>query len=70
MQAITSTLTLNRNAHNAAPRAAATPATAAAAPRRVDSRLLLRESKEIVIEHMGQEYRLRRTRNDKLILTK
>lgn len=68
MQAVTSTLTLNRTAHNAAPRAAATPAPAS--PRRVDSRLLLRESKEIVIEHMGQEYRLRRTRNDKLILTK
>jgi hemin uptake protein HemP len=34
------------------------------------SRLLLRESRELVIEHLGQEYRLRRTRNDKLILTK
>lgn len=67
MQAITSTLTLNRTTHTASSRPAA---PAAVAPRRVDSRLLLRESKELVIEHMGQEYRLRRTRNDKLILTK
>ena len=66
MQAITSTLTLNRNTHTTSAR----PAAPAVAPRRVDSRLLLRESKELVIEHMGQEYRLRRTRNDKLILTK
>jgi hemin uptake protein HemP len=66
MQAITSTLSLSRNTQNAVSR----PATPAVAPRRVDSRLLLRESKELVIEHMGQEYRLRRTRNDKLILTK
>ncbi|HVJ63064.1 MAG TPA: hemin uptake protein HemP [Tahibacter sp.] len=67
MQAITSTLTLNRDTHNAVSRPAA---PAVVSPRRVDSRLLLRESKELVIEHMGQEYRLRRTRNDKLILTK
>ena len=66
MQAITSTLTLNRTTQTAVSR----PAAPAVAPRRVDSRLLLRESKELVIEHMGQEYRLRRTRNDKLILTK
>lgn len=38
--------------------------------RRVDSRELLHDERELVIEHAGQEYRLRRTRNDKLILTK
>lgn len=67
MSVMTSTLALPAN-RNTATR----PAAAAAAPaqRRVDSRLLLRESRELVIEHLGQEYRLRRTRNDKLILTK
>ncbi|MCQ4167641.1 hemin uptake protein HemP [Tahibacter sp. P2K] len=66
MSVMTSTLALQANRNNAASR----PAAAAPAQRRVDSRLLLRESRELVIEHLGQEYRLRRTRNDKLILTK
>lgn len=66
MSVMTSTLALQANRNNAASR----PAAAAAPQRRVDSRLLLRESRELVIEHLGQEYRLRRTRNDKLILTK
>ncbi|UXI67583.1 hemin uptake protein HemP [Tahibacter amnicola] len=65
MPATTSTLALHTAPVSAAARAPAPPAQ-----RRIDSRLLLRESKELVIEHMGQEYRLRRTRNDKLILTK
>lgn len=68
MSVMTSTLVLPANRNNASSRPAA--ATAAPAQRRVDSRLLLRESRELVIEHLGQEYRLRRTRNDKLILTK
>lgn len=38
--------------------------------RRIDSSRLLAGSREVVIEHAGQEYRLRLTRNDKLILTK
>jgi hemin uptake protein HemP len=37
---------------------------------RIDSRRLLAGSRELVIDHAGQEYRLRLTRNDKLILTK
>jgi hemin uptake protein HemP len=37
---------------------------------RVDSTLLFRGEREIVIVHRGQEYRLRITRGDKLILTK
>jgi hemin uptake protein HemP len=44
------------------PRASATP--------RIDSRRLMAGENELVIEHAGQEYRLRLTRNDKLILTK
>lgn len=39
-------------------------------PRRVDSPALFRGEREIVIIHQGQEYRLRITRADKLILTK
>lgn len=45
-----------------------TPATGHAP--RVRSDDLLRGSREIVIEHRGQEYRLLRTRNDRLILNK
>jgi hemin uptake protein HemP len=47
------------------------PATAhAAATPRVSSADLLRGNREIVIEHRGEEYRLLRTRNDRLILNK
>lgn len=37
---------------------------------RIDSQRLMSGANELVIEHAGQEYRLRLTRNDKLILTK
>lgn len=37
---------------------------------RIESHCLLSGGRELVIEHAGQEYRLRLTRNDKLILTK
>lgn len=37
---------------------------------RIESRELLSGSREVVIDHSGVEYRLRVTRNDKLILTK
>lgn len=40
------------------------------ATRRIASGSLLGGGKELVIEHAGQEYHLRLTRNDKLILTK
>lgn len=36
----------------------------------LDSRRLLQGQREIVIRHGGECYRLRHTRNDKLILTK
>jgi hemin uptake protein HemP len=38
--------------------------------RRIPVRELLRNANEIIIEHKGQSYNLRITRNDKLILTK
>lgn len=39
-------------------------------PPRIDSGRLFGGRRELVIEHAGREYRLRRTRTDKLILTK
>jgi hemin uptake protein HemP len=39
-------------------------------PRRVDTETLLQREREIVIVHRGQEYHLRVTKSDKLILTK
>jgi hemin uptake protein HemP len=39
-------------------------------PRRIDTEALLQREREIVIVHRGQEYRLRITKSDKLILTK
>jgi len=38
--------------------------------RRIDTETLLQREREIVIVHRGQEYRLRVTKSDKLILTK
>jgi len=38
-------------------------------PRSIDSTELFAGAQEIVIRHSGREYRLRRTRLDKLILT-
>jgi hemin uptake protein HemP len=38
--------------------------------RQFDSRTLFGSAQEVRIEHFGQEYRLRQTRNGKLILTK
>jgi hemin uptake protein HemP len=37
---------------------------------KMDSRLLFGAAQEVRIDHNGQEYRLRQTRNGKLILTK
>ena len=44
--------------------------TASSIRARVDSRDLLQGARELVIRHGDQEYRLRHTQNDKLILTK
>lgn len=51
-------------------RRSATVPTIAAATRHVTSQSLLAGGRELVIQHQGGEYRLRLTRNDKLILTK
>ncbi len=40
------------------------------AKRRLSSRDLFQHTNEILIDHRGEEYRLRLTRNDKLILNK
>ncbi len=45
------------------------PVPAAPAPE-IDSRRLLQGRRELCIRHGGETYRLRHTRNDKLILTK
>lgn len=37
---------------------------------RVDSKQLFEGQRELIIQHQGEEYRLRITRQDKLILTK
>lgn len=41
-----------------------------AAPRRLSSRELLGDAQEVIIEHEGDDYRLRCTSKGKLILTK
>ncbi|MBS7456048.1 hemin uptake protein HemP [Coralloluteibacterium stylophorae] len=48
----------------------AAPVDLDAIDRELDSGLLLKGSREVLIRHAGQVYRLRHTRNDKLILTK
>jgi hemin uptake protein HemP len=45
-------------------------AAAAARPPSVTSRQLMNGARELCIEHCGQTYRLRLTRQNKLILTK
>lgn len=47
-----------------------TPLRTTPVPPALDSRDLLRGARDIVIRHGDQEYRLRHTQNDKLILTK
>ena len=51
-------------------RAFASPASPAAPAASVDSRLLLGGQREVAIVHGDRVYRLRHTRNDKLILVK
>ena len=64
-------------AHQAKPRAPRRPSPppakcAAGLPhvRRMESTTLFERGREVVIVHHGQEYRLRITKSDKLILTK
>ncbi|MFN4087444.1 MAG: hemin uptake protein HemP [Alphaproteobacteria bacterium] len=53
--------------HNVEPRRIEPPL---AQPTVIESRELLSAGPELLISHKGEFYRLRRTRNDKLILTK
>lgn len=43
---------------------------AAGSGNQIDSTVVLRGAREVLIRHGGEVYRLRHTRNDKLILTK
>ncbi len=42
----------------------------AKAPRRIELETILRGDREVIIQHGADEYRLRLTSNDKLLLTK
>ena len=48
----------------------ALPAAACASHPAIESNALLRGTREVLIRHGDEVYRLRHTRNDKLILTK
>lgn len=71
-----SELTLARPAIRSLPRTGASlggsaaPPAADAACAEIRSEALLGEGREVLIHHRGEVYRLRHTRNDKLILTK
>lgn len=58
-----------QHAQNTAPAPALSPSNAAKLTE-FDSRELMRGGREVLIRHAGQVYRLRHTRNDKLILVK
>lgn len=50
--------------------APAQPTGSTATPARLDSRTLFARQKEVEIHHDGESYRLKLTRNNKLILVK
>lgn len=52
------------------PESPAPAATCALAPARFDGDRLFAGRREVIIVHRGEEYRLRITRQEKLILTK
>ncbi|MBN8886545.1 MAG: hemin uptake protein HemP [Rudaea sp.] len=66
----TATLPLNSGDVSFRTAAPAPRPHAAQVQRQFDSRTLFGGAQEVRIEHFGQEYRLRQTRNGKLILTK
>lgn len=59
-----------RTTSPALPSALTPPAPSTPMPPALDSQHLFAKTKEILIEHHGELYRLRLTRNDKIILTK
>lgn len=60
--------TMDRPADDGAPALSVRQPVQSAA--RVDSQQLFEGQRELIIQHQGEEYRLRITRHDKLILTK
>jgi hemin uptake protein HemP len=56
--------------HGSAARSDQAPPVEPPPVRRVESTTLFQLGREVVIVHHGQEYRLRITKSDKLILTK
>lgn len=70
MLAVTQSLSMDPPATLATPPVHTQRSGAALAQRQFDSRALFEGAQEVRIEHCGQEYRLRQTRNGKLILTK
>lgn len=68
---IMSATTIFEPSFRLAPRAVAKPAaTLSGQPAQLESRQLLQGRCEVLIRHGDEVYRLRHTRNDKLILTK
>lgn len=55
---------------NKSDRAASQPSYTGNDPARLPSAELLRGNRRLIIEHQGEEYCLRVTRNERLILTK
>jgi hemin uptake protein HemP len=51
-------------------RETAGPAGEAGSPRRLPLEAILDGRREVIIQHRGEDYRLRLTSNDKLLLTK
>lgn len=56
--------------HDAPGQSSSSPAAAPLSTGAVDSGRLLQGQREVLIRHGNETYRLRHTRNDKLILTK
>ena len=61
---------MGETVHRSSELAAAETPAAPAPVRRLESASLFQRGREVVIVHHGQEYRLRITKSDKLILTK
>ena len=61
--------TTNRAFNGNETASSAAPSLDVAKAKRATSRELLGDGDQLVIEHEGREYRLRRTQNGKLILT-
>ena len=61
---------MDLDTHNSEAANAETPASTQVSPRRLFSEQLIGPTREVLIRHAGCDYRLRITRQGKLILTK